>query len=96
VPAESQIGPEGTPNITTARGPLPSRAGRRAPGDPRSRPAERCRVLYGYEPESALGKPRSLLFRIKRDIAPEAPATCAMQTARVERSVWSGLGGVTA
>ena len=30
VPAGSQIGPEGTPNMTTARGPLPSRAGRRA------------------------------------------------------------------
>ena len=80
--------PEGTPNMTAARGPEPSAAGRRAihgpahakPAGspigtrPSPRPASQARSSSSPSGTSAVG----------------TPITVATQAARVERSVWLG------
>ena len=89
VPAGSQITPEGTPNMTAARGPEPSAAGRSAihgPAQakpagspigtsPRPRPASHARRSSSPSGTSAVG----------------TPITVATHAARVERSVWLGI-----
>jgi hypothetical protein len=94
VSAGSQIAPDGTPNITTVRGPLPSRAGRRAiqgPGQPKL-----AASATGMRPSPRSASHACCSFGASGTSLAEAPATCAMQAARLERSVWSALGGVMA
>lgn len=96
---------EAVEDVVGGVGGIPDRAGRdaehhggtgrcrRASGDPRSGPTERCRVVYGHEAEPALAEPRALLVWVQRDVAADAPATCAMQAASVDRSLWPGSEG---
>jgi hypothetical protein len=91
VSAGSQIAPDGTPNITTARGPLPSRAGRRAIHGPGQLNVAASATGTSPSPRSASHALCS--SESSGTSLAEVPATCAMQAARVERSVWPGLGG---
>jgi hypothetical protein len=92
--AGSQIAPEGTPNITAARGPLPSRAGRRAIHGPAQLNAAASATGTSPNPRSAS---QARCSSPPSGMSPaDAPAMCAMQAATVERSVWTGAwGGVT-
>ena len=65
VTAGSQRTPDGTPNITTARGPLPSLAGRRAIHGPAQ--LNVCRGRPGPA-EPPFGQPCPLLLWIERDV----------------------------
>ena len=91
VPAGSQSTPDGTPNMTTARGPLPSGAGRRAIHGPAQLNVAASTTGTSPSPRSP-SHPRCSSGSSGTSLA-DAPATCAMQAASVERSVWSGLDG---
>lgn len=94
VSAGSQIAPDDTPNITTARGPLPSRAGPRAIHGPVQLNVAASATGTSPSPRSASHARCS--SRSNGTSPAGAPATCAMKAASVERSVWSGQrGGVT-
>src|SRR3954454_6954671 len=91
VSAGSQIAPDGTPNITTARGPLPSRAGRSAIHGPAQLNVAASDTGTSPSPRSAShARCSSASSGTSLAVAPE---TCATQAARVERSVWAGRGG---
>src|SRR3954447_26255170 len=86
VPAGSQIGPDGTPNMTTARGSPPSRAGRRAIQEPGQANVAGSATGTRPRPRSASQARRSASASGTSEAAAET--TCATQAANVERSVW--------